>query len=132
MDEEKHMSELDEIIKLFRSREQECRVGIELSKFFAHKEIEKLENEAEEASLVSNLLEDLNFLSQFKEATMYANYKNMGFRQTIEIDIPVAKSSSRIDVMDLNTRDIIDTIELSTPISREKLEIFAKIYASKL
>ena len=63
---------------------------------------------------------------------MYANYKNMGFRQTIEIDIPVAKSSSRIDVMDLNTRDIIDTIELSTPISREKLEIFAKIYASKL
>ena len=130
------MRDLSELIEIYRSKALFNEINLELAQSLNKSNkstINKLIKNNMEENLIAMLLEILGEFIEYDSITMTYQLDFLIFKQLVNMHIPINESDGAvIAVIDMNSQDCIDVIELDGPMTKDELEKFAKDYYSKL
>lgn len=130
------MRDLSELIEIYRNKALFNEINLELAQSLNKSNkstINKLIKNNMEENLIAMLLEILGEFIEYDSITMTYQIDFLIFKQLVNMHIPISESDGAvIAVIDMNSQDCIDVIELDGPMTKDELEKFAKDYYSKL
>ena len=130
------MRDLSELIEIYRNKALFNEINLELAQSLNKSNkstINKLIKNNMEENLIAMLLEILGEFIEYDSVTMTYQIDFLIFKQLVNMHIPISESDGAvIAVIDMNSQDCIDVIELDGPMTKDELEKFAKDYYSKL
>ena len=130
------MRDLSELIEIYRSKALFNEINLELAQSLNKSNkstINKLIKNNMEENLIAMLLDILGEFIEYDSVTMTYQIDFLIFKQLVNMHIPISESDGAvIAVIDMNSQDCIDVIELDGPMTKDELEKFAKDYYSKL
>ena len=130
------MRDLSELIEIYRNKALFNEINLELAQSLNKSNkstINKLIKNNMEENLIAMLLEILGEFIEYDSITMTYQLDFLIFKQLVNMHIPISESDGAvIAVIDMNSQDCIDVIELDGPMTKDELEKFAKDYYSKL
>lgn len=130
------MRDLSELIEIYRNKALFNEINLELAQSLNKSNkstINKLIKNNMEENLIAMLLDILGEFCEYDSITMTYQIDFLIFKQLVNMHIPISESDGAvIAVIDMNSQDCIDVIELDSPMTKEELEKFAKDYYSKL
>ena len=130
------MRDLSELIEIYRNKALFNEINLELAQSLNKSNkstINKLIKNNMEENLIAMLLDILGEFIEYDSVTMTHQIDFLIFKQLVNMHIPISESDGAvIAVIDMNSQDCIDVIELDSPMTKDELEKFAKDYYSKL
>ena len=130
------MRDLSELIEIYRSKALFNEINLELAQSLNKSNkstVNKLIKNNMEENLIAMLLDILGEFIEYDSVTMTYQIDFLIFKQLVNMHIPIGESDGAvIAVIDMNSQDCIDVIELDGPMTKDELEKFAKDYYSKL
>ena len=130
------MRDLSELIEIYRNKALFNEINLELAQSLNKSNkstINKLIKNNMEENLIATLLDILGEFIEYDSVTMTYQIDFLIFKQLVNMHIPISESDGAvIAVIDMNSQDCIDVIELDGPMTKDELEKFAKDYYSKL
>ena len=130
------MRDLSELIEIYRSKALFNEINLELAQSLNKSNkstINKLIKNNMEENLIAMLLDILGEFIEYDSVTMTYQIDFLIFKQLVNMHIPISESDGAvIAIIDMNSQDCIDVIELDGPMTKDELEKFAKDYYSKL
>ena len=130
------MRDLSELIEIYRNKALFNEINLELAQSLNKSNkstINTLIKNNMEENLIATLLDILGEFIEYDSVTMTYQIDFLIFKQLVNMHIPISESDGAvIAVIDMNSQDCIDVIELDGPMTKDELEKFAKDYYSKL
>ena len=130
------MRDLSELIEIYRNKALFNEINLELAQSLNKSNkstINKLIKNNMEENLIATLLDILGEFIEYDSVTMTYQLDFLIFKQLVNMHIPISESDGAvIAIIDMNSQDCIDVIELDGPMTKDELEKFAKDYYSKL
>ena len=130
------MRDLSELIEIYRNKALFNEINLELAQSLNKSNkstINKLIKNNMEENLIATLLDILGEFIEYDSVTMTYQIDFLIFKQLVNMHIPISESDGAvIAVIDMNSQDCIDVIELDGPMTKNELEKFAEDYYSKL
>ena len=130
------MRDLSELIEIYRNKALFNEINLELAQSLNKSNkstINKLIKNNMEENLIAMLLDILGEFIEYDSVTMTYQIDFLIFKQLVNMHIPISESDGAvIAIIDMNSQDCIDVIELDGPMTKDELEKFAKDYYSKL
>ena len=130
------MRDLSELIEIYRNKALFNEINLELAQSLNKSNkstINKLIKNNMEENLIATLLDILGEFIEYDSVTMTYQIDFLIFKQLVNMHIPINESDGAvIAIIDMNSQDCIDVIELDGPMTKDELEKFAKDYYSKL